>query len=108
MLSCVTLPPFIEEQNVRKTLLNDYHLEVGGGLGPLKGKVWRIGLMGESSRSEYVLTFLSALEQVLSRSTNDIKAGDALKAAAAVYAQHSLPMQTYEDHAMAKRLVNEE
>ena len=52
---------------VRKALLSEHNLEIGGGLGPLKGKVWRIGLMGESCNQANVLLALSALESALVR-----------------------------------------
>lgn len=48
-----------------RRLLEDYNIEIGGGLGELAGKVWRVGLMGFNSRPETVLTLLKALEQVL-------------------------------------------
>ncbi|HEU4505890.1 MAG TPA: alanine--glyoxylate aminotransferase family protein [Nitrospira sp.] len=62
MLNCVTVPPHIPEADIRAQLLSRYGIEIGGGLGPLKGKVWRIGLMGESSTEANVLTLLNALE----------------------------------------------
>ena len=52
---------------VRKALLSEHNLEIGGGLGPHKGKVWRIGLMGESCNQANVLLALSALESALVR-----------------------------------------
>ena len=52
---------------MRQTLLNEYDIEVGAGLGPLKGKIWRVGLMGESSRPEYVDKLLLALKNILGR-----------------------------------------
>lgn len=64
MLSCVSLPAQIDEAMVRARLLKTYGIEIGGGLGPLKGKVWRIGLMGESSTEANVLTLLNALEEI--------------------------------------------
>lgn len=64
MLNCVTLPDRIDDAMVRSQLLNDYSIEIGGGLGPLKGRVWRIGLMGESCQQAYVLTLLNALEEI--------------------------------------------
>ena len=60
MLNCVTLPDGIDDAVVRTQLLQQDGIEIGGGLGPLRGKVWRIGLMGESSRQAHVLTLLSA------------------------------------------------
>jgi alanine-glyoxylate transaminase/serine-glyoxylate transaminase/serine-pyruvate transaminase len=62
MLNCVTVPPHMPEADIRAQLLSRYGIEIGGGLGPLKGKVWRIGLMGESSTEANVLTLLNALE----------------------------------------------
>lgn len=64
-LSTPRLPGTFDEAPVRRRLLLDYNVEIAGGLGPLGGKVWRIGLMGESSRPEHVLTLLAALEEVL-------------------------------------------
>jgi alanine-glyoxylate transaminase / serine-glyoxylate transaminase / serine-pyruvate transaminase len=62
MLNCVTVPAHIPEADIRAQLLSQYGIEIGGGHGPLKGKVWRIGLMGESSTEANVLTLLNALE----------------------------------------------
>lgn len=64
-LTTVRLPEGIDEATVRRQLLNDYNIEIAGGLGALKGKVWRIGLMGYSSRPENIVTLLGALERVL-------------------------------------------
>ena len=66
-LNCVTVPQGVDDAAVRKALLAEFGIEIGGGLGPLAGKVWRIGLMGESSRHEHVVTLLSALEQIFRR-----------------------------------------
>lgn len=66
-LNAVTIPDGVDEAAVRSALLNDYNLEIGAGLGALAGKVWRIGLMGHSSRKENVLFCVSALKEVLSR-----------------------------------------
>jgi alanine-glyoxylate transaminase / serine-glyoxylate transaminase / serine-pyruvate transaminase len=65
-LSTPLVPPGIDEMDVRRHLLNDYNIEVAGGFGQLKGKVWRIGLMGFSSRRENVTLLLAALRQILS------------------------------------------
>jgi alanine-glyoxylate transaminase/serine-glyoxylate transaminase/serine-pyruvate transaminase len=85
-LNCVQTPPGVDEAPIRKTLLAENDIEIGGGLGPLVGKIWRIGLMGESSRQENVLAVLAALEQALSRSGRSIKPGSAVSAALQVYA----------------------
>ena len=66
-LTTVRIPDGVEDLRVRQILLRDYSIEIGGGLGPLKGKVWRIGLMGHSSRFSNVVAALAALEDVLRR-----------------------------------------
>jgi alanine-glyoxylate transaminase/serine-glyoxylate transaminase/serine-pyruvate transaminase len=64
-LNAVRIPAGVEDLTVRKRLLSEFGIEIGGGLGDFKGKVWRIGLMGYSSRPANVLLFLGALEQCL-------------------------------------------
>ena len=64
-LSVVNVPQGIDEAAVRTRLLQDEGIEIGAGLGPLAGKVWRIGLMGHSCRTENVELLLLALEGVL-------------------------------------------
>ncbi len=66
-LTTVRIPDGVDDLQIRTRLLNDYNLEIGGGLGELKGKVWRIGLMGYSSRPENVLLLLAALGKLLGR-----------------------------------------
>jgi len=64
-LNAVAVPDGADEAGVRKRLLNEFNIEVGAGLGPFKGKVWRVGLMGETSTSTNVKTFLDALKACL-------------------------------------------
>jgi len=64
-LTTVRIPEGIDDALIRQRLLSDYSIEIGGGLGPLKGKIWRIGLMGYSSSEQNILLFLSALEKLL-------------------------------------------
>ena len=64
-LTTVKIPEGVDETAVRSKLLNHYNIEIAGGLGELKGKVWRIGLMGYSSREENVLVLLAALEKII-------------------------------------------
>ncbi len=85
-LNCIQAPPGIEEAPIRKALLLERDIEIGGGLGPLVGKVWRIGLMGEGSRPENVMAVLHALEGALARAGRKVEPGSALAAAAKVYA----------------------
>ena len=74
------------EVEVRKTLLNEFNLEIGAGLGPLAGKIWRIGLMGYSCKPENVMLCLSALGSVLSDMGQPVHVGDAEAAAHGAYA----------------------
>jgi len=85
MLNCVTIPAHIPEADVRAQLLTQYGIEIGGGLGPLKGKVWRIGLMGESSTEAHVLTLLNALEALFIQGGWLQTPGVALQAASRIY-----------------------
>jgi len=64
-LTAVCIPEGVEDLKVRKRLLQEYNIEIAGGLGEFKGKVWRIGLMGFSSRKENVVLLLGALERIL-------------------------------------------
>src|SRR5262245_43658939 len=85
MLNAVTVPAGVDEARVRSRLLADDGIEIGGGLGPMKGRVWRIGLMGESSRRESVLSVLAALEVALAAEGHRVTPGAALAAAQGVY-----------------------
>jgi alanine-glyoxylate transaminase/serine-glyoxylate transaminase/serine-pyruvate transaminase len=85
-LNCVVIPDGIDDMTVRRRLLNDWGIEVGGGLGPVKGKAWRIGLMGHGSTPEAVRLVLGAIETCL-RDLGAVKSeGAAVAAADAVYA----------------------
>jgi alanine-glyoxylate transaminase / serine-glyoxylate transaminase / serine-pyruvate transaminase len=64
-LNAISVPEGTDEAAVRNQLLSNYSIEVGAGLGPLKGKIWRVGLMGETSKEENVQTFLNALRKIL-------------------------------------------
>jgi alanine-glyoxylate transaminase/serine-glyoxylate transaminase/serine-pyruvate transaminase len=86
MLNAVCIPEGVNDIKVRKALLTDFGIEIGGGLGDLQGKIWRVGLMGHSSSRKNVFLFLSVLETVLNAEGIKTKAG-ALKEASAVYAE---------------------
>ncbi len=66
-LNSVFIPEGVDDAQVRSTLLNDYNLEIGAGLGAYAGKVWRIGLMGHASRKENIALCLSALKDALGK-----------------------------------------
>jgi alanine-glyoxylate transaminase/serine-glyoxylate transaminase/serine-pyruvate transaminase len=78
----VTIPEGVDDLAMRKALLEEFGLEIGGGLGPMKGKVWRVGLMGESSTAANVLLVLHALERLLPRCGYTVPAGAGVAAAA--------------------------
>lgn len=65
MLNSVHIPKGADDAGVRSTLLKDYKIEIGAGLGPLAGKIWRIGLMGHTARPENVEKLLTALKSIL-------------------------------------------
>jgi alanine-glyoxylate transaminase/serine-glyoxylate transaminase/serine-pyruvate transaminase len=65
-LNAVRVPEGVDEAAVRKRLLQTYDMEIGAGLGPLVGKVWRIGLMGASSTPALVTLVLAALGESVS------------------------------------------
>jgi alanine-glyoxylate transaminase/serine-glyoxylate transaminase/serine-pyruvate transaminase len=84
-LNAVSVPEGVDEAAVRKTLLEDYSLEIGAGLGAMAGKIWRVGLMGFASNKTNVLFCLGALDAVLSGMKAPINSGVAVAAAEAVY-----------------------
>jgi alanine-glyoxylate transaminase/serine-glyoxylate transaminase/serine-pyruvate transaminase len=66
-LNTVKIPEGVDDAAVRKMLLEEYSIEIGGGLGPLAGKIWRVGLMGNSSSSRLVVLLLGALQSALAK-----------------------------------------
>src|SRR5216683_5053193 len=85
-MNAVLCPEAVHEAKVRSTLLNEFGLEIGAGLGPLKGKIWRFGLMGYSCRPDNVMLCLSALGSVLNDMALPVHVGDAEAAAHQAYA----------------------
>jgi alanine-glyoxylate transaminase/serine-glyoxylate transaminase/serine-pyruvate transaminase len=85
MLNAVVIPVGVDDLKVRQQLLNDFGIEIGGGLGPMKGKTWRIGLMGETSNPRNVLLLLAALERCLGDQEAKCPAGAGVAAANEFY-----------------------
>ena len=85
-LNAVWIPQGVEDAAIRRTLLERYNTEIGAGLGAVAGKIWRIGLMGESSSRENVTTFLAALEELLFEAGKTKEIGAGLEAASKAYA----------------------
>ena len=87
-LNSVWIPNGVDDAAVRNQLLKEFGIEIGGGLGPMKGKTWRIGLMGEASTSRNVLLCLAALERCLSDQGLKLNSGAGVAAANAFYASN--------------------
>lgn len=85
-LNAVRIPAGIDDVKGRMALLNDFGIEVGGGLGEFKGKAWRIGLMGYNAKPGSVLLVLSALGQVLNKLGHAVEPGIGVAAAERQYA----------------------
>jgi alanine-glyoxylate transaminase/serine-glyoxylate transaminase/serine-pyruvate transaminase len=84
MLTPVRIPEGVDDAWIRSRLLEEDSIEIGAGLGPLKGKIWRIGLMGQSSRAENVLAVITALGRHLQGAGHACDPGLARSAAAAI------------------------
>ncbi len=83
-LTAVTIPDGVNDAAVRKQLLEEFGIEIGGGLGVLKGQIWRIGLLGHSCQKKNVVLFLTALEHILKKQGIAIPSGAAIDAAMSV------------------------
>jgi alanine-glyoxylate transaminase/serine-glyoxylate transaminase/serine-pyruvate transaminase len=86
-VTSVYTPAGLDELRLRRQLLDQFGIEIAGGIGPLKGKIWRIGLMGYVSQAKHVLLFLAALEQVLLENGYSVSPGAGVAAAIRTYAQ---------------------
>jgi alanine-glyoxylate transaminase/serine-glyoxylate transaminase/serine-pyruvate transaminase len=84
-LHAARIPAGVDDVATRKRLLAEFGIEIGGGLGEFKGKVWRIGLMGHNSRPNNVLLFLAALEQCLGAQGVNAMPGAGVEAANRAY-----------------------
>ncbi|HLK88774.1 MAG TPA: alanine--glyoxylate aminotransferase family protein [Polyangia bacterium] len=90
-LNCVRIPDGVDDARARARLLGEFGVEIGGGLGPFKGRAWRIGLMGASSTRRNVTLLLGALETILRDAGRQVPRGAALEAAAGSYAVTASP-----------------
>jgi alanine-glyoxylate transaminase/serine-glyoxylate transaminase/serine-pyruvate transaminase len=87
-VTAMKIPAALDDRKVRSQLLNEFNIEIAGGIGPTKGKIWRIGLMGYSCQKTNVLLFLAALEKTLLDQGLHVLAGAGVAAAIQSY-QHS-------------------
>jgi alanine-glyoxylate transaminase/serine-glyoxylate transaminase/serine-pyruvate transaminase len=85
-LNAIRIPAGVEDVPVRRRLLQEFGIEIGGGLGAMAGKVWRVGLMGEASSRRNVLLFLAALEECLRNFGRNASPGAGVAQAIATYA----------------------
>jgi len=86
-LNAVIVPEGVDEASIRTHLLKAHNLEIGAGLGPMAGKVWRIGLMGSSACAENIELCITALADALNRHQHPVDGAKALKAAKVVLAR---------------------
>jgi alanine-glyoxylate transaminase / serine-glyoxylate transaminase / serine-pyruvate transaminase len=90
-VTAVNIPAGVEDAKVRQQLLDEFDVEIAGGFGPTKGKIWRIGLMGYSSQKPNVLRFLASLEKTLLDQGVRVPAGAGVAAAIQSYEQSTQP-----------------
>ena len=86
-VTAVKVPKGIEDLKVRKQLLDEFNIEIAGGFGPVKGQIWRVGLMGYSSQKTNVLLFLAAFEKTLLDQGFRVPSGAGVGAAVRSYAE---------------------
>ena len=86
-VTAVKVPPGIEDAKVRRRLLEEFNIEIAGGLGELKGRIWRVGLMGASCTENNVLLLLAALEKCLQEEGFKLPPGAGIAAATQTYLQ---------------------
>jgi alanine-glyoxylate transaminase / serine-glyoxylate transaminase / serine-pyruvate transaminase len=91
-VTAINIPAGIEDGKVRQQLLDEFNIEIAGGLGPIKGKIWRVGLMGYSCQETNILLFLAALEKTLLDQGFRLPAGAGVAAAVQSYQHSSQPV----------------
>jgi alanine-glyoxylate transaminase/serine-glyoxylate transaminase/serine-pyruvate transaminase len=84
-VTAVMIPGGVDDVKVRNQLLDEFNIEIAGGFGPVKGKIWRVGLMGHCSQKAYVLLFLAVFEKVLQDQGFRLPAGAGVAAAIRSY-----------------------
>ncbi len=104
-INAVKVPAGLDDQLMRTRLLREYNIEIGAGLGPVKGQIWRVGVMGYSANRSNVLLLLSAMEDILADMGHKVEQGSATQAAQSVYHDYDrqksikeLPIRLEVDH----------
>jgi alanine-glyoxylate transaminase/serine-glyoxylate transaminase/serine-pyruvate transaminase len=90
-VTSIRVPAHVADSRLRRQLLDEFGIEIAGGIGTLSGKIWRVGLMGYSSQAKHVLLFLAGLEKVLLEQGFHVAPGAGVGAAVQVYA-HTEPV----------------
>ena len=90
-VTAVMIPSGVDDVKLRNQLLDEFNIEIAGGFGPIKGKIWRVGLMGYSSQKPNVLLFLAALEKCLIDQGFRVSSGAGVGAAVESYTHAETP-----------------
>jgi alanine-glyoxylate transaminase/serine-glyoxylate transaminase/serine-pyruvate transaminase len=91
-VTAVMIPNGLDDAKVRNQLLDEFNIEIAGGIGALKGKIWRLGLMGYCSQKAFVLQLLGAMEKVLTDQGYRMSPGAGVGAAVHSYVQLEVPV----------------
>ena len=90
-VTAVNIPAGIDDVKVRNQLLDEFNIEIAGGIGPTKGQIWRLGAMGYCSQKPFILELLAALDKVLLEQGHRHSPGAGVGAAIKCYAQAEVP-----------------
>jgi alanine-glyoxylate transaminase / serine-glyoxylate transaminase / serine-pyruvate transaminase len=91
-VTALNIPAGVDDRKVRQQLLDEFNIEIAGGFGAVKGKIWRVGLMGYSSQNTNVLLFLAAFEKVLLDQGHRVPAGGGVAAAVQSFRHSDQPV----------------
>jgi alanine-glyoxylate transaminase / serine-glyoxylate transaminase / serine-pyruvate transaminase len=91
-VTAVMIPAGIDDAKLRGQLLDEFNIEIAGGIGALKGQIWRLGLMGYCSQKPFVLQLLAAMEKVLIDQGHRMTPGAGVGAAIGVYVNAERPV----------------
>src|SRR4029077_3384494 len=90
-VTAVMIPDGIDDTKVRNQLLDEFNIEIAGGLGPLKNKIWRVGLMGHCSQKPLVLQLSAAMDNSLSAQSHRVSPGAGVGSPLGVYIKAETP-----------------